>query len=108
LDDERAFMTDNFLYGVRARVKAGFGLWQLAHASRQPLTPSNYAAIRAKMQTLTGDQGRPLGIRPNVLVVPPQLEEAAFHLLNTETKDGGGSNPWKGSAEILVTPYLAA
>lgn len=108
LDDERAFMTDNFLYGVRARVKAGFGLWQLAHASRQPLTPSNYAAIRAKMQTLTGDQGRPLGIRPNVLVVPPQLEEAAFHLLNTETKDGGGSNPWKGSAEIRVTPYLAA
>ena len=54
-----------------------------------------------------GDQGRPLGIRPNVLVVPPQLEEAAFHLLNTETQDGGGSNPWKGTAEIVVTPYLA-
>ncbi|MDP5307250.1 Mu-like prophage major head subunit gpT family protein, partial [Paracoccus spongiarum] len=106
LNDERVFMTDNFLYGVRARANAGFGLWQLAHASRQPLTAANYAAIRAKMQTLTGDQGRPLGIRPNVLVVPPQLEEPAFHLLNTETQDGGGSNPWKGTAEIVVTPYL--
>ena len=98
-------MTDNFLYGIRARVNAGFGLWQLAHASREALNAANYAAIRAQMQTLTGDQGRPLGIRPNVLVVPPQLEEAAFHLLNTETQDGGGSNPWKGTAEIVVTPY---
>lgn len=108
LDDERVFMTDNFMYGIRARVNAGFGLWQLAHASREALSPANYAAIRARMQTLAGDQGRPLGIRPNVLVVPPQLEEAAFHLLNTETQDGGGSNPWKGTAEILVTPYLGA
>ncbi|MBA49552.1 MAG: Mu-like prophage major head subunit gpT family protein [Paracoccus sp. (in: a-proteobacteria)] len=106
LNDERVFMTDNFLYGIRARVNAGFGLWQLAHASREALNAANYAAIRAQMQTLTGDQGRPLGIRPNVLVVPPQLEEAAFHLLNTETQDGGGSNPWKGTAEIVVTPYL--
>lgn len=108
LTDEHVFMTDTFLYGVRARVNAGFGLWQLSHASRQELNAANYAAIRAKMQTLTGDQGRPLGIRPNLLVVPPQLEEAAMYLLNTETKDGGGSNPWKGTAEVVVTPYLAA
>lgn len=100
-------MTDNFLYGIRARVNAGFGLWQLAHASRQPLNAANYAAIRAQMQTLAGGQCRSLGIRPNVLVVPPRLEEAAFHLLSTETQDGGGSNPWKGTVEIIVTPYLA-
>ena len=78
----------------------------MAHASREALNAANYVAIRAQMQTLTGDQGRPLGIRPNVLVVPPQLEEAAFHLLNTEMQDGVGSNPWKGTAEIVVTPYL--
>lgn len=87
-------------------MNAGFGPRQLAHASRAPPNAANHAAIRAKMQLLTGDQGRPLGIRPNVLVVPPQLEDAAFHLLNTETQDGGGSNPWKATAEIVVTPYL--
>ena len=63
LNDERVFMTDNFLYGIRARVNAGFGLWQLAHASREALNAANYAAIRAQMQTLTGDQGRPLARR---------------------------------------------
>ena len=108
LDDERVFMTDLFLYGIRARVNAGFGLWQLAHRSAAPLTAANYAAARAKMQKLTGDQGRPLGVRPNVLVVPPDLEKDALHLLNTETNDGGGSNPWKGTAEVVVTPYLVA
>jgi hypothetical protein len=28
-------------------------------------------------------------------------------LLNTETKDGGGSNVWKGTSELIVTPYVA-
>jgi phage major head subunit gpT-like protein len=31
-------------YGVNARVNAGFGLWQLAYASKAELTPDNYAA----------------------------------------------------------------
>jgi phage major head subunit gpT-like protein len=42
-----------------------------------------------------------------VMVVPPALEDAALHLLNTETKDGGGSNPWKNTVELIVTPYVA-
>lgn len=108
LDDERVFMTDLFPYGIRARVNAGFGLWQLAYRSAAALTADNYAAARAKMQKLAGDQGRPLGVRPNVLVVPPELEKDALHLLNTETNNGGGSNPWKGTAEVIVTPYLVA
>lgn len=67
-------MTDEYLYGVRARANAGFGLWQLAFGSRAPLTAANYAAARASMSSIKGDQGRVLGIRPNVLVVPPALE----------------------------------
>ncbi len=63
--------------------------------------------MAGRMRILTGDQGRPPGIRPDTLVVPPQPEEAAFHLLNTDMLDGGGPNPWKGTAEIVVTPYPA-
>jgi phage major head subunit gpT-like protein len=59
------------------------------------------------MMGFKSDGGRFLGVNPTALVVPPELEEAALHLLNTETKDGGGSNPWKGTAEVIVTPYLA-
>lgn len=106
--DPHVFLSDEFLYGVRARVNAGFGLWQLAFGSKDALSEANYAAARAAMMNFKSDGGRMLGITPTLLVVPPALESDALHLLNTETKDGGGSNPWKGTAELIVTPYVAA
>ena len=42
--DENVFLNDEYLYGVRARANAGFGLWQLAWGSKQTLNPANYAA----------------------------------------------------------------
>lgn len=105
-NDQHVFINDKYLYGIRARVNAGFGLWQLAFGSKATLDATNYAAARAAMMGFTADGGRKLGVTPTYLVVPPELESAALHLLNTETKDGGGSNPWKGTAELIVTPYL--
>ena len=66
------------------------------------------------MQALTFDQQRPLGIRPTVLVVPPSLslslslslEGAGLRLLNTENGAAGATNEWKGTAELIVTPFL--
>jgi phage major head subunit gpT-like protein len=104
--DQNVFMNDQYLYGIRARVNAGFGLWQLAYGSKQALTAANYAAARAAMMSLTADGGRKLGVSPTVLVVPPSLEEAALTLLNTEYATGGASNPWKGTAKPIITPYL--
>lgn len=106
-EDEHVFMRDQYLYGVRARVNAGFGLWQMAYASRQTLNAANYAAARAAMMGLRADGGRPLGIRPNLLIVPPSLEEAALGIVNTEYGASGASNVWKGTAEVIVAPYLA-
>jgi len=105
-EDEHVFRTDQYLYGIRARVNAGFGLWQLAFGSKSTLDATNYAAARAAMMGFTADGGRKLGIMPDVLVVPPALESAALHLLNNEFNDGGGSNPWKGTAKLIVSPYL--
>jgi len=102
----QVFNTDRYLYGIRARVNAGFGLWQLAYGSKQPLTAVNYAAARAAMMGLTTDGGRKLGVMPNTLVVPPSLESDALTLLNTEYATGGASNPWKGTATPIITPYL--
>ena len=105
-EDEYVFSNDKYLYGIRARVNAGFGLWQLAYGSKQTLNAANYAAARAAMMTFTGDGGRKLGVSPTVLVVPPSLEEAGLNLLNTEYGTGGASNPWKATAQLIVTPYL--
>jgi phage major head subunit gpT-like protein len=108
--DEGVFLRDEYLYGVRARANAGFGLWQLAYASKQTLDATNYAAARAAMMGLKGDEGRPLGIKPNVLVVSPALEQKALQLISNELIINSGvavSNEWKGSADLIVTAWLS-
>ncbi|WP_110968486.1 Mu-like prophage major head subunit gpT family protein [Pseudomonas huaxiensis] len=103
-EDESVFMRNECRYGVDARVNAGFGFWQFAYCSKAPLTPENYEAARAAMLQFKSDQGRPLGIIPKLLVVPPALEGKARTLL---VKDGNNENPWTGSAVPLVSPWLA-
>lgn len=107
-DNPHVFMNDEFIYGVRARVNAGFGLWQLAYGSTETLDAASYAAARQAMIGFRADGGRVLGIKPTTLVVPPSLEGEALHLLNTEINSGGGSNPYRNTAELIVTPYAAS
>ena len=59
------------------------------------------------MMNFKSDGGRPLGIRPRLLLVPPSLESAARKLLNSEYAAGGETNEWKGTAELLVCEWLA-
>ena len=107
-DDPHVFMNDQYVYGVRARVNAGFGLWQLAYGSKADLTAENYAAARAAMANFRADGGRILGVKPTVLVVPPELEEKALQILNAVLTESGGSNVWANTAKMIVTPYVKA
>lgn len=100
------FMQDQYFYGIRARVNCGFGLWQLAYGSKAPLTKANYEAARAAMMDFRGDKGLLLGIMPTLLVVGPKLEAAARALLMADQIDGS-SNIWRGSAELVVSPFTA-
>ncbi len=106
-DDEAVFSRKLFRYGVDARVNAGFGLWQLAFASRQPLDVSSYADARAQMMAFQGDNGKPLGIRPTLLVVPPSLEKAALEVVQAERLANGATNVYRGTAQVLVSPFLS-
>lgn len=118
--DENVFMRDEYIYGVRARVNAGFGLWQLAFASKAALTKGNFEAARQAMIELRGDHGRLLNVQPTTLLVPPSLEGAARRLLKNgstivEVDDGNDgthpvavANEWVDSAELIVSPWLAA
>ena len=105
--DSTVFDLDEYRFGIRARVNAGFGLWQLAYGSKALLNADNYATARAAMQTMRYDGGRIMGLSPTVLVVPPGLESAARKLLKSARIDGS-DNEWAESAELLVVPYLAA
>lgn len=104
--DENVFMRDKFVYGVRGRSNAGFGLWQLAYRSGEVLDANTFAAARAAMMTLRKSNGKPLGIMPTHLVVPPSLDAKARQLINAELINGGESNIWAKSVQLITTPYL--
>lgn len=105
--DENVFNAKKFVYGLDGRCNVGFGFWQLAFGSKQTLDAAAYAAARAALMGMKGDYGKPLGIMPNLLVVPPALESAGRKILNSELGSGGETNEWKGTAELLVVPWLA-
>jgi phage major head subunit gpT-like protein len=106
-DDPNVFWRDVYTYGVRSRGNVGFGLWQLAQMSTAPLTGSYYGLLRATMATVRGDEGRLLGVKGTTLVVPPALEEQGRALINSALIDAT-TNPWAGSAKLIISPWLAA
>ena len=71
------------------------------------LSAANYATVRAEMMALTGEDGEPLGVMPNLLVVPPQLEVAAKTIVVASELAGGGTNVNLATAQVLMVPELA-
>lgn len=103
--DDNLFDRKKFVYGVDGRMNVGFGMPQLIVASRQPLTPENYAAARAAFGAWHKKSGEPLGVTGDLLVVNNLNEGAARKILLNE-QINGSDNEWKGSAELFVTPWL--
>lgn len=105
--DDNVFDRNEYVYGVDARMNVGYGFWQMAWGSKQTLDAAHYATARAALGSMKSDYGRPLGLQGNLLVVPPTLESAGRKLLNSDHAAGGETNEWKGTAELLVVPWLA-
>jgi len=73
------------------------------------------AAITA-MAKFKDDRGKPLGIVPDVLVVPPDLQWTAMELLNSTyypdmvdvamSSQKLSANPLKNRLDLIVSPYL--
>ena len=106
-DDPNVFNRKEFQYGVDGRSNVGFGFWQFAWGSKQTLDAAHYATGRAAIMGMKGDHGKPLGLVPDLLVVPPSLEGAGRQILQSQLVNGGESNQWAGTAELLVVPWLA-
>jgi phage major head subunit gpT-like protein len=96
------------------------GTQQNYWSSGKALNFANYQSVRATMMGFKGESGEALGVHPNLLIVPPQLEDVARSILKADlvapatlgaagaTMVGGQSNVYKDSAELLVLPELAA
>lgn len=106
VEDEHVFSHDAYRYGVRARGEAGYGLWQLAYGSVDALNVGTYETARVAIMESLGDEGRALGYRPTHLIVPPSLEHEALNLVNADRLANGASNVYRGTAKLVVTPWL--
>lgn len=105
--DSNVFNNKEFVYGSDGRWNVGFGFWQMAWGSRQPLNVDNYEKARTAIMEMKGDHGRPLGLKPDLLVVPPSLAGAGRRILQSVLVNGGESNPWANTAELFEVPWLA-
>ncbi|HYD01046.1 MAG TPA: Mu-like prophage major head subunit gpT family protein, partial [Phycisphaerales bacterium] len=72
---------------------------------------TDWESARAAMQNFKDDEGRPMSIMPTHILAPPALEGPFRQLLNSEFFNAGAvaapvSNVWKGTADLIITPYL--
>ncbi len=106
-DDSNVFMRDEYLYGVDARGNVGYGFWQQAFGSKATLDTASFDANYAAMMAFKSDEGRPLGIKPDLLVVGSSNRAAALDVVLSERLASGASNKNYKAVEVLVVPWLA-
>jgi len=106
LTDDNVFDGNEFVYGVDGRWNVGFGLWQLAYASKQPLDTANFNAAYDAMSGMKGDHARPLGLKPRKLLVGPTNRAAALEVVKAERLANGATNTNRDIVEVVVCPWL--
>lgn len=73
------------------------------------LTKANVATAREQMMAFTDDAGNILGITPNLLLVPPELEDEAIEItasLLDPTSGNNTVNPMNGRFRVMAWHYL--
>jgi phage major head subunit gpT-like protein len=83
------------------------------------LSATSLQSAISAMTKFKDDRGKPMGINPDLLVVPPDLQWTAMELLNSsyypdllsQTSGTGGTqkvavNVLKGKLDLIVSPYL--
>ena len=106
MDNERNFMMRELMFGVEARANAGYGLWQTAYSSNQALSSATFRAARLAMNNFENDEGRELGINPNLLVVGRANQDTARDLFGQERLATGETNMDRNAVQVLVVPWL--
>ena len=96
--------TDHSVAGASVSNKGTVAL----SAATQAAAIASLGAGRTAMMTFKDDEGRPLNIIPNILLVPPALEAVAMVLANNDKLEDGKPNPYKGTVEVVCEPRLTS
>lgn len=77
-------------------------------AATLALAAASYGAARLAIMSFKDDEGRPLGLIPDTLEVPPALEAVATLLLTSDKLGDESPNPYKGTAQLLLNTRLTS
>lgn len=96
--------TDHVVAGASVSNKGTAAL----SVSTQAAAISSYGAARTAMMSFKDDEGRPLGVNPDTLLVGPALMDTATVLLTNDRLEDGKPNPYKGTANLVVFPHVTS
>ena len=68
----------------------------------------SFGAARTAMLKQLDEEGRPLGVKPNILLVPSALFDTAMALMTADRLEDGKVNIYKGAAEVEHSPWLTS
>ena len=103
-DGQYFFDTDHEVAGASVSNKLTVAL----SVASQAAAIASYGAARTAMRKFKDEEGRPLNITPDVLLVPPALESVALALVNNDRLDDGKANLYKGTATVVVDARLTS
>lgn len=69
---------------------------------------ASFGAAVAAMESFKDNEGRPLGVSPNVLMVGPAQRATATALMTTDRLEDGKVNLFKGMCEVVVNPQITS
>lgn len=103
-DGQYFYDTDHVVNGVSVSNKGTAAL----SAATVALAKASFGAARTAIMSFTDEEGRSLALIPNVLEVPPALEEVGRMLCTYDKLEDDNPNPYKGTAELVVNPRLTS
>lgn len=101
-DGQYYFDADHLVAGESVSNK---GTAPLSVAS-QAAALAGYGTARTAMMSITNEEGDPLDITPNVLLVHPALQDIANTLMTTDRLEDGKPNLYKGTAKVVVSARI--
>ena len=79
---------------------------EVSNTTSKKFSRDAYKEGRAQIMSLTDEDGRPLNLVPDLLIVGPKYEEEARLLLEADQIEGT-TNVYKGTAKLMVSTRLA-
>lgn len=92
---------------VQGKPWSNTGNVQLSIAG-QAQAMNSLGVARTQMRKVTDNEGRPLNVSPNILLVPPALEDTANALMINDRLNDGMPNPYKGTMKVICDARLTS